>query len=61
MSKITNEVRDFFREIGRKNGKALYEKHGPEYFKKISAMRKTHGRQKLPSSPAPLDKSQTDS
>lgn len=43
---ISPEVKKFFEEIGRKNGKALYAKHGPEYFKRISAMRKIHGRQK---------------
>lgn len=43
---LSPEVKAFFAEIGRKNGKALYAKHGPEYFKRIAAMRKTHGRQK---------------
>lgn len=43
---LNPEVRAFFAEIGRKNGKALYAKHGPEYFRRIAAMRKTHGRQK---------------
>lgn len=43
---LSPEVRSFFAEIGRKNGKKLYKERGSEYFKKIAAMRKTHGRQK---------------
>jgi hypothetical protein len=39
-------VSEYFAEIGRRNGKELLRKHGPDYFKRISAMRKTHGRQK---------------
>jgi hypothetical protein len=42
---LSPEVRKFFQENGRKRGNALKEKHGSEYFRKISAMRKTHGRQ----------------
>lgn len=44
---LSPEIREFFAEIGRKNGKALYAKHGSEYFKRIAGMRKTHGKQKL--------------
>ena len=29
--------------LGRKGGKALAEKHGPEYFAALNAKRKTHG------------------
>jgi hypothetical protein len=43
---VPPEVSAFFREIGRKNGKKLLEERGPEYFRKIQSMRKTHGRQK---------------
>jgi hypothetical protein len=42
---ISPEVREYFRQIGRKRGNALKEKYGSDYFKKIAAMRKTHGRQ----------------
>lgn len=43
---IPNEVRTFFAEIGRKNGKKLFEERGSEYFSKIAGMRKLHGRQR---------------
>lgn len=42
---ISPEVRKYFQEIGRIQGNRLKEKYGSEYFKKISAMRKVHGRQ----------------
>lgn len=41
---ITPEVREYFREIGRKRGNALKAKYGSDYFKKIAAKRKTFGR-----------------
>lgn len=44
---LSPEVREFFAEIGRKNGKELFRKHGSEYFRRIAGMRKRHGRQKL--------------
>jgi hypothetical protein len=40
-------VRKFFEDIGRKNGNALKARHGSEYFRRISAMRRTHGRQRI--------------
>ncbi len=43
---IDPKVRAYFQEIGRKRGNDLKQKHGSAYFKKIAAMRKTHGRQK---------------
>lgn len=43
---ISPEVREYFRQIGRKRGLALKEKYGSEYFRRIASMRKTHGRQK---------------
>lgn len=43
---LTPEVKKFFAEIGHRNGTALLEKHGPDYFKRISAMRKVHGPKK---------------
>lgn len=43
---VPPEVSEFFAEIGRKNGKALFEKRGSEYFKQLAARRKIHGRQK---------------
>jgi len=49
-------VRAFFAEIGRKNGKALFEKHGSEYFKRIASLRKTHGRQVKPKDTDNADK-----
>jgi len=48
---ISPEVRKYFQEIGRKRGLALKEKYGSDYFKKIAAMRKTHGRQKKVTQP----------
>lgn len=47
-NKLDPAVKAFFVENGRKAGNALMAKHGPEYFKRISAMRKTHGRQRKP-------------
>lgn len=47
-------VKAFFAEIGRKNGNALLAKHGKEYFKRISAMRKIHGRQKASTPVVPV-------
>lgn len=41
---ITPEVREYFREIGRKRGNALKEKFGSDYFKQIAAKRKSFGR-----------------
>jgi hypothetical protein len=47
MKKQTNqEIHDFFAEIGHRNGTKLLKERGPEYFRKISAMRKIHGKQK---------------
>lgn len=43
---MTPELREYYRELGKKRGKKLFEERGPEYFRKIAAMRKTHGRQK---------------
>lgn len=43
---VSPEVSAFFAEIGRKNGKKLFEERGSEYFKAIAAKRKIHGRQK---------------
>lgn len=45
---IPPQVREFFAEIGRKNGTKLFQERGSEYFRKIAGMRKTHGRQKPP-------------
>lgn len=41
---ITPEVREYFREIGRKRGNALKAKYGSDYFKQIAAKRKSFGR-----------------
>lgn len=41
---LTPEVREYFREIGRKRGNALKEKYGNDYFKNMAAKRKTFGR-----------------
>lgn len=41
---ITPEVREYFREIGRKRGNALKAKFGSDYFKQIAAKRKSFGR-----------------
>lgn len=43
---LSPEVQKYFRDIGKKRGEALKAKYGSDYFKKIAAMRKTHGRQK---------------
>lgn len=43
---LSPEVREFFRENGRKRGLALKAKYGNDYFKKIAAKRKTFGAQK---------------
>ena len=43
---ISPEVRAFFAEIGRQNGKKLFKERGSEYFRNLAAKRKTHGRQK---------------
>lgn len=43
---LPDEVREFFRENGRKRGNALKEKYGSDYFKQIAAKRKTFGAQK---------------
>lgn len=45
---VPPEVSAFFREIGVRNGKKLFEDRGSEYFSKISKMRKTFGRQVKP-------------
>ena len=42
--KLTPEVREFFAEIGRRNGEKLMQERGSEYFSKISKMRKRYGR-----------------
>lgn len=41
---LSDEVRAYFAEIGRRNGLKLKEKYGSDYFKKISRMRKRYGR-----------------
>lgn len=41
---LTPEVREYFREIGRKRGNALKAKYGSDYFKQIAAKRKSFGR-----------------
>ena len=47
MSKnIPIEVSNYFKKIGSKSGKKLLAERGPEYFSRISKMRKTFGRQK---------------
>lgn len=38
---LTNEIKNYFSEIGKKGGKSLLEKRGKDYFKKIRAKRKT--------------------
>lgn len=38
------EVLKFFQEIGHKSGSKLRDERGPEYFSKISKMRKNPGR-----------------
>jgi hypothetical protein len=40
------EIKAFFAEIGHRNGTKLFKERGSEYFKRIAAMRKVHGRQK---------------
>jgi len=40
---LAPEVREYFRELGKKRGEALKARYGSDYFKKISAMRKTFG------------------
>lgn len=40
---ITEEMKKFFKENGKKGGKKLLAQRGPEYFKRISAMRKVKG------------------
>lgn len=51
---ITPEVREYFREIGRKRGNALKEKYGSDYFKQIAAKRKSFGRKPIPGSTSTL-------
>jgi len=51
---ITPEVREYFREIGRKRGNALKAKFGSDYFKEIAAKRKTFGRKPMPGSTSAL-------
>lgn len=51
---ITPEVREYFREIGRKRGLALKEKYGSDYFKQIAAKRKSFGRKPTPGSTSTL-------
>lgn len=41
---INPEVRKFFAEIGRKNGKKLFAERGSQYFKDIAGKRKRFGR-----------------
>lgn len=43
---MSPEMKEYFRELGRIRGNKLKEERGSEYFRKIAAMRKTHGRQK---------------
>jgi hypothetical protein len=43
---IPPEVSDYFRKIGSKSGKKLLAERGPEYFSRISKMRRRFGRQK---------------
>jgi len=40
---IGSEVREYLRALGKRQGTALRDKRGSEYFKRISAMRKTFG------------------
>lgn len=42
---VSPEVRAYFQELGKKRGEQLKAKYGADYFKRISAMRKTHGNQ----------------
>ena len=43
---MSPEMREYFRELGRRRGNALKEKYGSDYFRKIAAKRKTFGAQK---------------
>lgn len=43
---VDPKVSEYFRKIGSKSGKKLLAERGPEYFSRISKMRKVHGRQK---------------
>lgn len=45
--RLTPEVREYFREIGRERGNSLKEKHGSAYFSKIAGMRKRFGRKPM--------------
>lgn len=40
---LPEDVRKFFVEKGKKGGNKLLQDRGPEYFKKIAAMRKKKG------------------
>jgi hypothetical protein len=42
---IPPEVSEYFRKLGEKSGKKLLAERGPEYFSRISKLRKTFGRQ----------------
>lgn len=44
-------VSAYFRKIGSNSGKKLLAERGPEYFSKISKMRKSFGRQKKVQTP----------
>ena len=53
---IKPEVREYFRELGKRRGLELKNKYGSEYFKKISSMRKRFGRIKEKDSVSDLAK-----
>lgn len=57
---MSPEMREYFRELGRRRGNALKEKYGSDYFRQIAAKRKTFGAQKKKdSSEASHDDSKT--
>ena len=41
---LSPEVREYFREMGRKRGNALKEKYGSDYFRDLASKRKSFGR-----------------
>ena len=41
---MSEEIRKYFAEMGRRSGNKLYKERGSEYFRKIAAKRKRFGR-----------------